>query len=371
MPAASVLDKEETFINFSLTMKAEERGIPAGYELAWEQIALSSGQPKAQFATAGPALSVSSEGNTLAAKSSNVEFVFDKATGAVTSYKVKGREYINDGFGFRPNFWRGQTDNDYGNGSPYRERIWKEASMKFNVADASIALDGKDALMKVTYKLPTGNDYDVTYRIYPSGAVKVDADFEPVAKEKTPEMPRVGIRFRMPASMDHVEYYGRGPVENYADRKASAKVGVYSTTAGEMYYPYIRPQENGHRTDTRSLTLSDGKHGLTIVADSLFEFNALRNPVEDFDPDNNTNRPYQWNNYSAEEIASHGDSKAEFKLRRHTHINDIAPRDFVEVNIDAVHQGIGGYDSWGSWPDKEVLVRPENRYRYGFTIIPR
>lgn len=373
LPSAAKLDKEETFINFSLTTKAEERGIPAGYELAWEQFALSPMKTPALPAAKGPALKVSDANGIIDVASSKVNFTFNVAEGAVTSYKVNGKEYLYDGFGFRPNFWRGQTDNDYGNGSPAREEIWHEASVKYNVTNASAALDADgNAVVNVTYQLPTGNKYDVVYTVYPSGMVHVAADFEALSADtKVPEMPRIGLRFRVPADMNKVEYYGRGPVENYADRKASAKIGVYSTTADDMYFPYVRPQENGHRTDTRSLSLSDGKHGLTIVADSVFEFNALRNSVEDFDSEEATSRPHQWNNYSAAEIASHDEAKAKYRLRRQTHINDITPRPFVEVNLDAAHQGVGGYDSWGAWPEESVLVRPSGKYSYGFTIIPQ
>lgn len=109
------------------------------------------------------------------------------------------------------------------------------------------------------------------------------------------DVPRIGVRFRMPLAMRQVEYYGRGPGENYADRNAGAFVGLYSTSADEMYFPYVRPQENGHRTDTRRVRFGK-RHGLEIVADSLFGFNALRNAVEDFDGEEAVRRPYQWRN---------------------------------------------------------------------------
>lgn len=373
LPSASTLAKEETFINFRLVNLTADRGIPAGYVIAYEQIALSPAKAPTMPSVKGPKLTVSTEVNVLKATSPAVEFVFDKSKGAVTSYKVKGRQYVHDGFGMQPNFWRGLTDNDYGNGAPKRQEIWKEATNNLKVKDAGLTMDGDAAVLRVEYQLPAGNTFIADYKLYPSGVMHVDIMYNPLDRDtKTGEIPRVGLRWRMPASMDRIEYYGRGPVENYRDRKSGAKIGVYNTTAEEMYHPYVRPQENGHRTDTRSLTLADKSgRGLTVVADSVIEFNALRNPVEDFDSEEARQHPYQWSNRSAAEIAERNDAEASMVLRRQHHINDIAPRDFVEVNIDAAHQGVGGYDSWGAWPEERDILRPWNAYRTGFTIIPK
>ena len=182
---------------------------------------------------------------------------------------------------------------------------------------------------------------------------------------------RIGVRFRLPAEMNQVAYFGRGPEENYIDRKAGTIVDLYKTTADDMYFPYVRPQENGHHVDTRWVALSKkGGKGLRITADKTFGFNALRNSVEDFDSEEATNRPRQWNNFSAEEIANRSEAKAKNVLRRQTHINDITPRDFVEVCIDMQQQGVGGYDSWGAWPEKWALINPNQSYSWGFTITP-
>lgn len=370
MPSSEVLGNKECFINFSVTTMFDDgRGIPAGYEIAKEQIALSLMRPQEMPSLKGTKLSVGTDGTKMTVSSKNVEFEFDKDAGIVTSYKVKGRQYINGGFGLQPNFWRGPTDNDYGNGAPLREDVWKRASKDFSVKDASISVDADTAKIDIDYLLPSGNIYNICYRIYPSGVVKADVHF--AAAKDAPELPRLGMRFRMPQAMECVEYYGRGPCENYIDRKASSKVGVYVTTASNMYFPYVRPQENGHHTDTRWLSLTDNSgHGLKILADSLIEFNALRNTVEDFDSEEAVQHPYNWPNRSAEEIASRDEKAVKSVLRRMHHINDIVPRDFVEVCIDFVHQGVGGYDSWGAWPEKRHLVRSDRDYRSGFTIVP-
>lgn len=388
----------EYFINFSVTTVEPEPLIPAGHEIAYEQFRLPI-EPleRPAFATNGPALKVQTEGKRLTATSSKVNFVFDMETGLVTSYQVNGTEYFNEGFGIQPNFWRAPNDNDYGNGEPKRLQIWKQSSKDFNVADAGIVMDGNAAILTVNYLLAAGNLYIVTYRIHPSGVVKVDARFTSTDMQAaeteiseatrtatfTPgndevrkvtaklNVPRIGIRFRLPAEMNKVEYFGRGPEENYIDRNAGTLIGLYKTTADKMYYNYVRPQENGHHTDTRWLSLSkkNGK-GLTIMADSVIGFNALRNSIEDFDSEEALPHPRQWNNFSPEEIANHDEETARNVLRRMHHVNDITPRDFVEVCIDMKQQGVAGYNSWGARPEPAYTLPANREYYWGFTLIP-
>ena len=388
----------EYFINFSVTTVEPEPLIPAGHEIAYEQFRLPI-EPLARpaFATNGPTLKVQTEGKNLTATSSKVNFVFNKETGLVTSYQVNGTEYFNDGFGIQPNFWRAPNDNDYGNGEPKRLQIWKQSSKNFNVADADIVMDDNTAILTVNYLLAAGNLYIVTYKIYPSGVVKVNARFTSTDMQATEtevseatrmatftpgndearkaaaklNVPRIGVRFRLPAEMNKVEYFGRGPEENYIDRNAGTLIGLYKTTADKMYYNYVRPQENGHHTDTRWLSLSkkNGK-GLTIMADSIIGFNALRNSIEDFDSEEALPHPRQWNNFSPEEIANHDEEAARNVLRRMHHVNDITPRDFVEVCIDMKQQGLAGYNSWGARPEPAYTIPANQEYNWGFTLIP-
>ena len=179
------------------------------------------------------------------------------------------------------------------------------------------------------------------------------------------------MRCRIPREYHHVTYLGRGPEENYSDRHHGTHIGIYRTTAEQLYYPYIRPQENGHHTDVTwlQLTNNDG-HGLFINNDAIFEFNVLRNSVEDFDSEETTNRPYQWNNFSDEEINNHDQAKAKNKLRRQTHTDDIVYRDFVEVCIDGRMSGVGGYDSWGARPDKQFTIPANKELHFCFSIVP-
>ncbi len=289
------------------------------------------------------------------------------------------------------------NDNDYGNGAPKRLHVWKQSSKDFHVTDTKVSTEDKAVLLQATYLLAAGNLYVVTYKIYPSGIVHVNAKFtstdmqaaETEVSEATRmatftpgsdaarkaasklEVPRIGVRFRLPAQMNNVQYFGRGPEENYIDRNHGTMVGIYQTTADKMYFNYVRPQENGHHTDTRWLNLSPDKgNGLVIVADSLIGFNALRNSVEDFDSEEALPHPYQWNNFSPEEAANHDEKAARNVLRRMHHVNDVTPRDFVEVCVDMKQQGVGGYDSWGARPEPFHQIPANREYNWGFTLVP-
>ena len=206
------------------------------------------------------------------------------------------------------------------------------------------------------------------YDVYPSGVVKAAMTLSPT--KDSLEIPRVGLRFGVPAEMRNVQWYGRGPEENYIDRNAGTFVGLYVSTVEDMYYSYVRPQENGHRTDTRMLKLSEGREGgLEIVADSLFEFNALRYTVEDFDCEEYGDLPYQWRNLAPSDRL-HDIDEARNVYRKQVHVNDLVMKDFVEVCIDMGQCGVGGYDSWGSLPEDEHRIFTDKTYRWGFTILP-
>ncbi len=384
-------------IDFEVTTTRAEGCIPAGHVIAHDQFVLPQvPADKDAYQAGGPALSIDNEGNELKVTSSKVNFTFDKQSGILTSYRVNGTEYFNDGFGIQPNFWRAPNDNDYGSGNPKRLEIWEVSSRNFRVSSATAEMSGRNALVNIVYKLPAGNEFFITYKIYPDGVMNVSTRFTPAhldgvkidiseatatatfspgrdaqsvsARDKM-VVPRIGVRFRLPATMNQLAYLGRGPQENYWDRKAGSLIGLYNSTADDEYFPYVRPQENGHHCDTRWLSLNGRGKSLLIVADSLMEFNALRNSVEDFDAGKAINRPYQWNNFTPQEIANRPEIGAYDKPRQ-THINDITPRDFVEVCLDLKQQGLAGYDSWYSRPEPEYTLPADREYTWEFTLIP-
>lgn len=387
----------EYFINFEVATKQSEPLIPVGHVIAYDQFELPIRADKKAYKSSGPKLSISDNAGIVTISSSKVNFVFDTKQGIATSYKVEGKEYFKDGFGIQPNFWRGPTDNDYGNGAPKRLHIWKESSKNFKIANYSTKEDGDNVLLTADYKLAAGNNYIVIYTVHPSGALKVTVRFTPLQKEEEKidkseaellatyspkaraenkakknvlEVPRIGIRFRLPSGMDNIHYFGRGPEENYIDRYKGTLVGLYAATAWNLYYPYVRPQENGHHTDTRwiSATTVQGD-GLLIVGEKPIEFNALRNSVEDFDAQE-SDAPYQWSNFSAQEIANRDYDKAKDNMRKQTHAIDITPKDYVEVCLDLRQQGVAGFDSWGSRPIPEATIYADEEYNWTFTMLP-
>ncbi|MDL2214633.1 DUF4981 domain-containing protein [Dysgonomonas sp. OttesenSCG-928-M03] len=389
----------EYFLNFEVTTKEDDRLVPVGHVIAYDQFELPvKGKKQPYNNTSGPKLTISESGNNVNITSTKVNFTFNKEKGIATSYKVDGYEYFTEEFGVQPNFWRGPTDNDYGNGAPKRLQIWKESSKNFKVSDVKTSMQGEIAVVSVVYELAAGNDYIVNYKIYPSGIVNASVKFTSTtateskaeltaeAREATQsesgerdrrrrenallEVPRIGVRFRLPANMNKIQYLGRGPEENYLDRHKGTLVGIYKSTAEDLYYPYVRPQENGHHTDTRwvSLNTSDGK-GLLIEADNTIGFNALRNSIEDFDCQE-SDADYQWRNMSPQEIANKDYEAAKNVLRKQTHESDITPRDFVEVCVDMKQYGVAGYNSWGARPEAEYSIFANQEYNWGFTLIP-
>jgi len=330
------------YIRFSAVTKETERLIPAGHEVASAQFPISLREnvtlPKMKK---GNELAIEENSGSIVIRNKRLEMVYDKSLCTLVSLKVDGKERFADGWGIRPNFWRAPTDNDYGNGMFRKNAIWKDASSDFK-ASANALMEGEDAILKIIYSLPAGNSFEMEYRINRNAVIHVSTRFNAV--ESNPDddvsplfVPRIGVRFRLESSNDGFSYFGRGPAENYIDRKEGSLIGLYKSSAREEYVRYVRPQECGHHCDVRRIEFAD----MTILADEYMEFNALRNSVEDFD------------------------------LGKQKHVNDITSniRDYVEVCLDWRQMGVGGYDSWGSLPDDYAMIPARDNYEWGFTII--
>jgi len=362
----------EYFINFEVKTNTDEILIPAGHVIAYDQFLLPFTSDKLVETSKGKKLTMEEDNEFIKVWSPDLTVVFNKLSASLSSFKFKGQEYIQDEFGIQPNFWRAPTDNDYGNGAPKRLQVWKQQSKHHLLSAIKTSMQGNNAVISAVYNLSTGNTYRLTYTIMPDGKMHVSAHFTATQQNSVPEIPRIGVRFRLPESMNNISYFGRGPEENYIDRNHGYLVGLYKTTAEEMYFPYVRPQENGHRTDVRWVTLTskNGK-GLMIRGHDTFGFNALRNSIEEFDAEEAKHRDYQWQNYSQEEIINKDPEKAKNVLRRLHHINDITPRNYVEVCLDYKQQGVGGYNSWGARTQKGFILPANQDYKWGFTITPK
>ncbi|MBP3256609.1 MAG: beta-galactosidase [Bacteroidales bacterium] len=265
-------------------------------------------------------------------RSGSMELVFDKAEGFVKSWKVKGKDLVDPAFGIRPNFWRAPIDNDYGNNAPVRTLQFKTPEKPEQVSVSKqdngtvlIALKGR------------GVRASENYIVYPDGTLTIHVSTAP-GTDKNVEIPRLGFRFRV---ADYAfSYFGRGPVENYWDRHSGTFKRIWESSVDEQYYPYVRPQECGHHTDTEWLSVG----GFTVARGAEpFEFNALRMSIEDLDG---------------------GPQKTQ------THLCDVTPRDFTEVCIDYKMSGLGGYDSWGSRPERARTLWSTESYSYNFTLTP-
>jgi beta-galactosidase len=281
-------------------------------------------------------------------------YEFNSADGLLKSLLSDGQEILVAGL--KPNFWRAPTDNDFGNRMPKRLKLWKSATEEQRLLslmilnrqgvyeDVNASLKpgkGREIKLRAIYSLATIKaTVEVGYTIQNTGSMIIRTTLINVP-DSLPEMPRVGSNFKIGEGYKNVSWYGRGPQENYSDRKSAALIGKYNASVEELYFPYIRPQENGHREDVRwvSFTNNEGK-GLLIEAEQPIGFNAHHQETSAFDP---------------------GDEKQQ----RHT--TDIKSQDFVDINIDFKHMGVGGDNSWGARPHQEYLISAGD-YSYAFYL---
>ncbi|KAA6343998.1 Beta-galactosidase [termite gut metagenome] len=283
--------------------------------------------------------------------------MIDKKSGMLISYMYKGTEYIHNEQGLRPFFWRAPTDNDYGANLPKKLNVWKKASYQ-DIRTSKFFVKNRMsyAEIKCVYEYEQiGLQWLVTYRISASGIIKVDNKLT-VKKKDTQIVPRIGLRMQLAKEFTDLSYYGRGPNENYCDRHTSQFLGQYSFLIKDLYEPYIRPQENNHRTNVYWFAVTDNKKkGLLFVADKLLEFNASNYPLEAFD--------------SGESIYNNAPRT---QTTNHRHSTDPQSKQFVDLFIDQRMMGVGGDNSWGATPHEEYLIRleKEQTVEYGFTIMP-
>ncbi len=332
----------EYFLNLRIVSLREYTLIPAGYVVAYEQFTLPFiSEEKITTKKPLPKLEVKELKNELLVSGENFSVKFDKENGQLVSYKFSGKELFKTGP--RPAFWRPPTDNDFGNGMPKRCAIWLAASknQKLAVFDFKKVSDS-EANVNTVFDLPNAkSQVRIAYSIFGDGAIVVDYELL-VSDKKLPEIPRVGMRMELPDEFEGLEFFGRGPHENYCDRKTSALVGIYKSTVREQYVPYISPQENGYKTDVRWVALKNEQgQGVLFAGLPLVSFSALR-----FTPEDLTQ-----------------------KKRGTMHTIDLVERDFVTLHIDYKQMGVGGDNSWGAKPHKQYMIYPGN-YHYRLCIAP-
>lgn len=334
----------EYHLNVSLRTREAGPGVPAGHVVASEQFALP---PAAQAAGASPAPSPApqalliEEGPRFVRVSGRGFSVrFDRLTGSMDSFVHDGHELIASGV--EPNYWRAPTDNDFGNQMPRRLDIWRQASLYRDLKSIEVSEPGPgEATVTVVYSLAGGQTQTLEYAISGDARIVLRSTLALRAGAKLPELPRFGLKMALPRSFGQIRWYGRGPFENYRDRRTAAFVGLYDMSPDEPI-PYVSPQEFGNRTDARWVAVRNGEgRGLLISGDPVFEFSA---------------HPYWPEDLTLERRGS-------------KHPPDIAKRDLVCLTLDWGQMGVGGDDSWGARVHPQYVL-PAKDYRLVVTLRP-
>ena len=322
--------------------------------MAKEQFVLND-YPSATLTNTKPAQLVDEE-KAITVKGKNFTAIFDKTSGIMTSYRYKGTEYISEGFGFRPFFWRAPIENDYGARTPLRLKAWETASYQNLTAENFKISNGEETVISCQYLYPEVNaTWNIRYTIFHDGRIKVDNHFDATKNSDLPLIFRVGMRTQMPGNFVNAEYYGRGPFGNYCDRKTAAFIDRYRSPIIDMVEKFVLAQENAHHVDASWLAITDRKgKGVLFAADNTFEFNV--------------------SNYLLETISNGNDLQNDAPrgtAPEKKHVNAYKASDKVDLFIDYKMQGVGGNNSWGRLPEEPYLIVPKNtNVQYGFSIIP-
>lgn len=332
------LDDKELLVNIQFVLKQAEPLMEAGQQVAYRQLRIT--EPKnVTVALEEKNLKIkdSDDGGEVVISGSDVEVRFDKTTGLMTKYEVRGTDRLGEGGTLKPNFWRAPTDNDMGAGLQKRFRVWRNPKMEL---EGITTIKGKPVEVLVTYSMPEVRaTLNVDYRIDVEGKMVVTQSMSTTKGAEVADMFCFGMVMELPEENTVSRYYGRGPVENYVDRKESQNIGIYTQTTDEQFYPYIRPQETGKKCDVRwwEQTKTEGGQGLRFVAlgeDACFNASALNYDIEALDD-------------------------GEEKEQRHSY--EVEKSKYTVFSIDSEHYGLGGINSWGAWPLEEHRVHYGNK----------
>lgn len=340
-PALQFAPGTEYFLNiYAYTTKGDDI-VPAGFEVAREQLAYKGNNYFTELPVEKGKPIVTAENNRIRIEAGKVALTINKQNGTLASYAVAGKNLIKQGPEI--NFWRAPTDNDFGNGMQRKSNVWRYAGEARRVKDIHLREDGSTVSITVHYLLTDiASSYVLTYTVNSEGTVKIEAEYQAGTNE-LPEMPRFGMLMTLPFEMNNFSYYGRGPWENYIDRKNSCFVGEYRIKVSDQIMPYVRPQEFGNRTDVRWLSLSD-ENGQGIMVQGLqpLSVSALNNRPEDFDPG---------------------------MTKKQQHPKDVFKRFNVTLAVDLAQRGLGGDNSWGKLPHEQYRLLGKS-FKYGFVISP-
>ena len=341
---------KEVLLNVAFKLKNTETLLPAGFAVAQQQLSvreykapenLLTEKKIAHDYTPAPVVE-DNDSYYLIVKGENFHIDFERRSGYLSLYDVNGLSILDEGAQLTPNFWRAPTDNDMGAGLRKKYLSWKNPEIKLT----SLEHATENGLVVVTakYDMPTVSaKLTLTYRINKEGAIEVTQSMTTDKNAKVSNMFRFGMRAALNKNLSNIQYYGRGPIENYSDRNNSTNIGKYAQTVDEQFYSYIRPQETGTKTDIRWWNQTNkGGNGIQLVGKTPFSASALHYTMESLDDGLE-------------------------KDQRHSEL--VPQTDCVNFCIDKVQMGLGCVNSWGALPLDKYMV-PYQDYEFTFVIKP-
>lgn len=348
LPQLDIKAGEEYLLNlYAITTKSTDL-VPTGHLSAYDQLTFDNNNYFAAGTSdksyAKP--SFTKKNNKIEVKAGDVVAVFDVSnnyrSSGLMSYQKDGREVLKQPV--KPNFWRAPIDNDFGADIQRKLSVWRGAGDNRHLRSAEVTEENNSVVITYQYRLTdVSADYIQSYSVDGEGAITVHTQYK-TTNTDIKEIPRFGNVITLPFKLDNYQYYGRGPQENYIDRCSGAMLGIYQSKVKDQYVRYLRPQENGNKTDVRWLTLTDDTgFGLKVEASQPVGVTALHNASEDFDPG---------------------------MTKKHQHFNDIYPRDEVVLSIDLFQRGVGGTNSWGQLPlEKYRYQNKDYDFSYKLSIV--
>lgn len=340
----------ELLLNVSYKLKSAETLLAAGTTIAYNQLSIRGykapelslkNKRSSNIAITVPDFQ-DNDWKYLIVNGENFTIEFNKHTGYLCRYDVNDMPLMENGSALTPNFWRAPTDNDFGAKLQNKYAVWKNPDLK--LISLKHAIENSQAVVRAEYDMKAvDGKLFLTYTINNTGTVKVTQKMIADKSKKVSDMFRFGLQLRMPVTFTEIEYYGRGPGENYADRNNAAMIGKYRQTVEEQFYPYIRPQETGTKTDVRWWRLLDiSGRGLQFVADAPFSASALNYTIESLDD-------------------------GAGKDQRHS--SEVEKSDFTNFCIDKVQMGLACVNSWGTLPLEKYRL-PYQDYEFSFIMSP-
>jgi len=329
----------EYHLKVSFVLNAKQAWAKKGHFLAWDQFELSYETPSAPAVAADtlPALNVQEAGDGVTIQGADFEVAFDKSKGVLMSWKVQGKNLL--AAPLVPNFWRAPTDNDKGNKMPDRCGIWKDAGPNRAIDDFRLVQTEPQIVEILARTTIAAKDttLDTIYTVYGSGEILINYILIP--DKDLPEIPRIGMQMQMPGEFSTMQWFGRGPQESYWDRKDGYAVGLYEENVYKPEHIYVRPQENGNKTDVRWASWTNSKGtGLAAIGQPLIYASAWPYTMDD--------------------------------LEKARHINELPTRETITVNIDYKQTGVAGDNSWGARPHDQYTLFANQPYQWKVRLVP-